>query len=436
MKNLLITLIAIMISISVSHAESYTLDEYLAPEFGDFLGEDKGELFELLHPTLGGEGYDISTDTITAITRHNLGIKAITFYMAKNHNHINGIEIEYTDGQLDAHGSTNGNKNRQVVSGGDHINSFNVFAKDCSTNNSKITRARFMTANGNKLWYGKGRNHDCSDLDERGGAYKLVGLYGYHKNGKVYGLGPIWMRNFDFEVEAVVTTPLEGSIGDNGEDITVGENMNVYSEIRYTYNQTGTSGEKTISMTNSIVEGVSQTWEQSSELSKTLGFTLGLEVTYGSFVWSGEFSREVTSTETQTIGEETFEEVLTEVSDSQTLLTAPDTVYNYRLVSTVYSITQPYELHYTDLNSCDEDGENCDSVVFEGTISEATERSTNLMMKRVAGLTGMTAYLDESRLTQEEITNAQLNLNANGYDVVHVNCLSIPTQVGCETYNY
>ena len=88
MKNLLITLIAIMISISVSYAETYSLEEYLELELGDLVGEDKGEYFELLSPVFGGESSELNFEEI----HHNdVGIHAITFYMAKNHNHINGI---------------------------------------------------------------------------------------------------------------------------------------------------------------------------------------------------------------------------------------------------------------------------------------------------------------------------------------------------------
>lgn len=427
MKNLLITLIALMISISVSHAETYSLEEYLEPEFGNLVGENKGEYFELLSSAFGGGSADFDFERITG---EDISISAITFYMAKKHNHINGIEIEYSNGEKDAHGSKNGNKNRQVISDGDHINNFKVSAKDCATNNSKVTRARFMTVNGNTLWYGRNRNYGCGEVDNKGDAYKLVGLYGHHENGKLYGLGPIWMRNYDFEADAVVVTgqsPLSDSVT-NGNLV---EAM-VKSQTTYTYNHNSRWAQQEVSIDHYNEDGVSNTWENSSEKSRTLAYTLGLEFTYGNAVFSGEFSEEAVDTETHTFGEEESEMSSVNLGVTTTVDVAPNSLHITYVRTSTSNVSQDYSLFYTDNNSCDSDGDHCDRVVFHGSISESEHTNPQIISKRAAGFVGMVAYIDESRLTDEELENVQDNVISNGYTAEVVNCLDIETPVGCE----
>ena len=303
-------------------------------------------------------------------------ITAITFYMAKNHNHINGIEIEYKGNNVFQVGSTNGNKVRKVLGFDEYIDSIKFFAKGtnnsseeylndastCRHDKAKVTKARFTTNKNNQLWFGKQRGSNCAksrDINDR----VLVGLHGSYENGKILSLGPVWMRqvalssvNLDVDYDNKTITSYVNTHDDvtsvliNGDDIET-TNTQVVSYA--------------------MTESAESFWETSSQVTQSLALSVGIEATYGAVTGSIQFDYSQASTESNTNGTDMSVEKTYTTSRERETTIPPRSMIVVTYNSLMQEVSYPYTAIFEDLNNCDESG--CARIEIHGELTEITE---------------------------------------------------------------
>jgi hypothetical protein len=359
MKNYLsASIVLVFLFQGVVHAE--TLEEYMEPrynhraEVGD---PDRGVDFDL---TEGWSG------------RHDDKITSIIFYMAKNHNHINGIKIKYLYGETTAIGSTNGNKNEKNLNDDEYINDAVLSSAGtggrtvCTRSGARVSKAKFGTTDGRELWFGKDRSSaaNCwappmglSPEDRR-----LIGFYGTYDNGKIVSLAPVWVRALDLELKSFeVHSDAEGIVYQDAHflrRIGLNDGDAVQEPMSYT-------------LTYEAYESTTNSWEQSQGVTSSMGLTIGLETEIAGVTGSTEFSFSTEESFSETVGEETNwgENVIMETETS--LATPPRTVYGVTAQFDRVITVIPYTATYVNLHNDQEfevDGHIEDITWSEGFV--------------------------------------------------------------------
>ena len=376
MKNIALILITFITSINIASAD--TLDHYLSPKFGREVrlgDETEGRDFTLLSSSFDFEEGNLSASQL------NNKIKAITFYMATNHNHINGIKIEYTNNDSESIGSTNGNKNRKTLNDDEYINELKIFAKEnesnhnCRTGGARVTKVRFKTTEDETLWYGRDRGFDC-DRSKAKSNHILIGLYGTFENGKVLSLAPIWQQDADLVyVETFI----------NPEANHLLETINAPTVHDININDADNEMVSRVEFSHSVEEGVSNTWSNTNEVSRTIGMTLGLEVSYGDITAATELSSEVSSLDSQTVGQEDSIFETRELSFSKEITVSPRSVQISYMTFMNSEISQEYTAIFKDQNACDDLSDpTCTEIEFVGTLT-ASEHMDTFYVNKLAG---------------------------------------------------
>ena len=363
MRNVLITLIAFMMSVSAASAE--TLEDYLTPDLEDAISvghnaddidPEHPDYFELLSDNVLNLE-DISDEQITGIV----------FYMAKNHNRINGIKIEYAKDTVNGPkevGSTRGNSNRKNFGEGEYVNEIKIFGKDsdssCQESGSKVTKVRMKTKYRTE-WFGKDRGSDCSQSESRGEGYRLIGLRGIHTDRKVVALAPIWLRNVDLTYDRVELS--------ERQEYTESEHL-FFNEI--ILNDQPTPWETESGNESSFTGGHTNSWEETTEKTETLGAEFSLEIPISDVTLTLGVTTELSEMNSTTVGEESFVETSHTISSGGSTEIDPWTIAIHTRNITVTNKNMPYTLVYKDLNNCDDDGA-CHELYFEGTLTDSTE---------------------------------------------------------------
>jgi len=361
MRNLLITLIAFMMSVSAASAE--TLEAYLTPDLEDAISvghnadqidPDHPDYFELISDNVLNLE-DISDEQITGIV----------FYMAKNHNRINGIKVEYAkdieNGPKEV-GSTNGNSNRKNFGEGEYVNEIKIFGKDsdssCQESGSKVAKVRMKTKYRTE-WFGKDRGSDCSQSESRGEGYRLIGLRGIHTDRKVVALAPIWLRNVDLTYARVELS--------ERQEYTNSDHLSSEGVV---FNNLSTPWEIELGHESSFTTGHANSWEETSETTQTLGAEFSLEIPMGDVTATVGVSAELSEMNSTTVGEESFVETSHAISSGGAAEINPWTIAVYTQNITVMYKNMSYTLVYKDLNNCDDHGA-CYELHFEGTLIDS-----------------------------------------------------------------
>ena len=350
----MIAVLTFMMTSTFASAE--TLESYLAPQF------DRSS-------AVGDVDINTETDLLSEhfYIDHHDGvdekISAIVFFMARNHNHINGIKIEYSSGQVAQIGSTNGNSNRKNFSDNEYITDIKIFGKegtdqnDCQDSGSRISKVRLKTTKNKTYWFGKNRGFDCSQSSASNHLH-LIGLSANYNQGKILSLTPIWRRAVDLQIVEIEA--------DETNNTEIARAVHVRHLV---VNNTQSEQSESLLFETDVTESITNTWTSTEETTRTHGLTVGIEATYGAVTGRAEFAVELEDHFSETVGESDTQTTNKTIEDHYTSSLSPYTVYMVEGHFTMLESIYPYTVIYQDKNNCNDDGE-CQEFRFEGQLSE------------------------------------------------------------------